>query len=226
MNLRQKIDICKSCQNCKRGRQGIVCGLTNEKPAFENDCPNYILNEEAVVEEKPILPFFQAIKDFYEDRFDYEFRATRSSFLWAQLYLLLARVLIIAVAIAICVVTQNGSSLIYGICALQAFAVFHVRAITTLWIRRSHDVGISGWFSLPAMFIDISGFGYLALTHLMQVAYYSVAYSSVVFYNYEGITSSPVADGFIIIAIVLLLSSIAFIPGQKRDNKYGKYPVV
>ena len=114
-------------------------------------------------------------------------------------------------------ITANAAFVIFGIVALDAFAALNVRTITTLWIRRSHDIGISGWFSLPAIFVDLSGFGYLAL---IQVAFSSNNY------NYEGITSSPVADGFIIIAFVLLLSSIAFIPGQKRDNKYGKYPVV
>ena len=218
MNLIQKIDICKSCQNCKRGRQGIVCGLTEEKPTFEKDCPNYVVGKEAVSAKKNSMsPFFQAIKDFYEDRYDYEFRTTRSNFWWVQLYLLLARVVICAVSIFLAGITANAAFVILGILALEAFAALNVRAITTLWIRRSHDIGISGWFSLPAIFVDLSGFGYWALI--------LVAFSSNN-YNYEGITSSPVADGFIIIAFVLLLSSIAFIPGQKRDNKYGKYPVV
>ena len=163
-------------------------------------------------------PFFQAIKDFYEYRYDYEFRTTRSNFWWVQLYLLLARVVICAVTIFLAGITANAAIVILGILALEVFASFNVRSITTLWIRRSHDIGISGWFSLPAIFVDLSGFGYWALILL-------VAFSSNN-YNYEGITSSPVADGFIMIAFVLLLSSIAFIPGQKRDNKYGKYPVV
>ncbi len=218
MNLRQKIDICKSCQNCKRGRQGIVCGLTDEKPTFEKDCPNYVVDEEAVSAKKNSMsPFFQAINDFYEDRYDYDTRTTRSNFWWVQLYLLLVRVVICAVTIILARITADATNLILGIMALDAFATFNGRAITTLWIRRSHDIGISGWFSLPAIFVDLSGFGYCAL---MLVALSSNKY------NYEGITSSPVADGFIIIAFVLLLSSIAIIPGQKRDNKYGKYPVV
>lgn len=216
MNLRQKIDICKSCQNCKRSRQGIVCGLTDEKPTFEKDCPNYVVGEEAVSAKKNSMsPFFQAINDFYEDRYDYEFRTTRSNFWWVQLYLLLAKVVICAVTFFLAKITADATFVIFGIWVLRVFGLFHVQAITTLWIRRSHDIGISGWFSLPAILVDLSG--YSALT---KVPFYSIIY------NYEGITSLPVADGFIIIAFVLLLSSIAFIPGQKRDNKYGKYPVV
>lgn len=219
MDLRQKIDICKSCQNCKRGRQGIVCGLTDEKPTFEKDCPNYVVGKEVVSAKKNSMsPFFQAINDFYKDRYDYEFRTTRSNFWWVRLYLLLARVVICAVTIFLAGITANAAIVIFGIVALDAFAAFNARAITVLWIRRSHDIGISGWFSLPAIFVDLSGFGYWALIFVFM------AFSSNN-YNYEGITSSPVADGFIIIALVLLLSSIAFIPSQKRDNKYGKYPV-
>ncbi len=49
-----KIDVCKKCKKKKLDlKQGILCGLTNEKPNFEKSCPNFD-NDEAIKELKDI----------------------------------------------------------------------------------------------------------------------------------------------------------------------------
>lgn len=53
MELSQKIVFCKRCE--KKGfnaQLGVVCSLTNEKPAFETTCPDFILDEK---EEKRVV---------------------------------------------------------------------------------------------------------------------------------------------------------------------------
>jgi len=43
MELKQKLIFCKQCQHKKLDTQvGIVCGLTNNKPDFEETCPSYL----------------------------------------------------------------------------------------------------------------------------------------------------------------------------------------
>ncbi|WP_269240285.1 hypothetical protein [Flavobacterium limnophilum] len=48
MEPEQRFDICKICQNKKYYNFEIICSLTKEKPAFENNCENYIEDKEAV----------------------------------------------------------------------------------------------------------------------------------------------------------------------------------
>lgn len=44
--IMSKNDICKKCKKKKLDlKQGILCGLTNEKPTFENSCPNFDKDE-------------------------------------------------------------------------------------------------------------------------------------------------------------------------------------
>ncbi len=41
-----KIDLCKKCTKRKFDtQQGIICGLTNEKPIFEDNCPDFEIDE-------------------------------------------------------------------------------------------------------------------------------------------------------------------------------------
>jgi hypothetical protein len=41
-----KLDFCKKCKKRKLDlKQGIVCGLTNEKPTFEDKCPDFVSDE-------------------------------------------------------------------------------------------------------------------------------------------------------------------------------------
>ena len=47
-----KIDVCKKCKKKKFDlKQGILCGLTNEKPTFEDSCPDFD-NDETIKEYK------------------------------------------------------------------------------------------------------------------------------------------------------------------------------
>lgn len=40
--IMSKIDLCKKCKKKKFDlKQGIICGLTDEKPTFESSCPSY-----------------------------------------------------------------------------------------------------------------------------------------------------------------------------------------
>ncbi|WP_298513406.1 hypothetical protein [uncultured Kordia sp.] len=40
--MNNQIELCKVCANRKfSSSQGIVCGLTDQKPAFINNCPDY-----------------------------------------------------------------------------------------------------------------------------------------------------------------------------------------
>ena len=42
MEMEEKIKICKICKNKSfSDEKGIVCGLTGEKPTFENECPDF-----------------------------------------------------------------------------------------------------------------------------------------------------------------------------------------
>jgi hypothetical protein len=46
MEMEEKIKICKICKNKKFTEdKGIVCGLTNEKPAFEDECPDFKIDQ-------------------------------------------------------------------------------------------------------------------------------------------------------------------------------------
>lgn len=61
-----KIEVCKKCTNQKFDRdQGIVCGLTGQKPTFEKSCPDYNPTEAALFKEQtkaPIKPNQQRAK--------------------------------------------------------------------------------------------------------------------------------------------------------------------
>ena len=47
MSSSSPLDICKICQNRSFSKaQGIVCGLTKEKPNFQDSCPDYLLDED------------------------------------------------------------------------------------------------------------------------------------------------------------------------------------
>jgi len=42
MQLKQRLEICGSCTNRKMDRErGLLCTLSNDKPAFEAMCPSY-----------------------------------------------------------------------------------------------------------------------------------------------------------------------------------------
>lgn len=44
-----QIEVCKRCTNREISRtEGILCGLTHQKPTFENECPDYIADEKQI----------------------------------------------------------------------------------------------------------------------------------------------------------------------------------
>ncbi len=46
MKVKDKINYCRVCENRKTDyERGIVCGLTDEKPTFEDSCPDFIIDE-------------------------------------------------------------------------------------------------------------------------------------------------------------------------------------
>jgi len=54
MTTEEKLKICKICQNKSfSNEKGLICGLTNEKPDFENECPHFILNPNEVSSSSP-----------------------------------------------------------------------------------------------------------------------------------------------------------------------------
>ena len=56
MDLSEKIKKCKTCKNHKWNEsRGILCGLTNLKPTFEEDCESYIADEVAIAKTKQSL---------------------------------------------------------------------------------------------------------------------------------------------------------------------------
>ena len=53
MTPEEKIKICAMCKNRKMSMQkGIVCGLTGEKPQFEESCESFIVDEKVLLEEQ------------------------------------------------------------------------------------------------------------------------------------------------------------------------------
>jgi Na+/melibiose symporter-like transporter len=45
----EELEICKRCKNREISRtEGILCGLTHEKPNFENECPDYSPDEKQI----------------------------------------------------------------------------------------------------------------------------------------------------------------------------------
>lgn len=51
----ERIKICKTCQRrCLHKDLGLICGLTDQKPTFENECPDYLVDEIAVERQKGV----------------------------------------------------------------------------------------------------------------------------------------------------------------------------
>lgn len=49
----QQLDLCKQCVNRTVSRsEGILCGLTDAKPDFEDHCPDYLVDEAQLKRQK------------------------------------------------------------------------------------------------------------------------------------------------------------------------------
>ena len=63
-----KIELCKKCKNRKFDfKRGILCGLTDEKPTFEINCPHFE-KDETVKEYKEFKKEWQ-ISPYIEEAF-------------------------------------------------------------------------------------------------------------------------------------------------------------
>lgn len=55
LNEKERLEFCAKCTNRNFDpKQGIVCGLTGIKPAFEMSCPDYVLDPKALVQHGPM----------------------------------------------------------------------------------------------------------------------------------------------------------------------------
>lgn len=60
-----QLEFCKKCVNKSfSSSQGVVCGLTKEKPTFLTTCPDYVKDEK---EERRIIQREAAMADEYVD---------------------------------------------------------------------------------------------------------------------------------------------------------------
>ena len=47
LELSDKLQYCKLCENYKFGESGIICSLSNEKPTFQKTCENFTISQSA-----------------------------------------------------------------------------------------------------------------------------------------------------------------------------------
>ena len=85
-----------------------------------------------------MVSFKNAIKNFYCKAFDFKSRATRAEYWWAELYCI-----IIFLVLAGTVELVEHSNFLSGICLITL--LFHIIAKLSLFVRRVHDLGKSGW---------------------------------------------------------------------------------
>jgi hypothetical protein len=52
MELHQRIEICSTCTLRRFSDNGIVCGLTKEKPVFNLNCPDYEVDEKQLAKKR------------------------------------------------------------------------------------------------------------------------------------------------------------------------------
>lgn len=45
MEMNQRLEACRTCQLKMFSPQGLVCGLTSQKPTFNDTCPDYVEDE-------------------------------------------------------------------------------------------------------------------------------------------------------------------------------------
>ena len=57
MKIKDKNNYCRICQNYNMDYdRGLLCGLTDEKPAFEKKCPSFVIDEknaERLIDREP-----------------------------------------------------------------------------------------------------------------------------------------------------------------------------
>lgn len=129
MDLSDKIKICANCKKSKRDIQrGIICGLTNEKPAFENTCPSLDIDEKESAKTKKIIK--EARKN--------EISGSLSFFLWVIIGLFST----IEITSSILTVYSLGFRLYFIIGNLISF-ITAVYCIASFYKQKNNSVAIA-----------------------------------------------------------------------------------
>lgn len=134
----KKIEVCKKCSNRKFDREkGIVCGLTNLKPAFEQTCPSFEQDQNISIEQKkhlkPNIHRAKAATMLILIIFALEFISLTSSYLQYNLLQNAANGIVITTEEA----TSNDTrEQIIGIIYIIAYIISGVTFI--LWFRRAY----------------------------------------------------------------------------------------
>jgi hypothetical protein len=65
MNLDHQLKFCKLCVNQKYGSEGIVCGLTQQKPTFTDKCLEFIPSEKEInkIHERTTDPAWEGVQE-------------------------------------------------------------------------------------------------------------------------------------------------------------------
>ena len=64
MEMSDKIKVCSTCKNREFNPScGTVCSLTKEKPSFEDECDNYVADEEQLSKEASKVEVFEEEKN-------------------------------------------------------------------------------------------------------------------------------------------------------------------
>lgn len=65
MNLNHQLKFCKLCVNQKYGSDGIICGLTQQKPTFEDKCPEFVPSEKEInkIHDRHVDPAWEGVEE-------------------------------------------------------------------------------------------------------------------------------------------------------------------
>ena len=152
-----------------------------------------------------MVSFFEAVKSFYSNAYNFSGRATRAEYWWAMAHLLFVAVSIIIVYFVFgdvfklmgvslkCGLTGNEAHKAAWLMSLLFIPILYLISLIvpclSLVFRRLHDIGITAW-----VYLILFGLGYFSI-----------------------ITSY-------VSTIVLL--ALMILPGDKKDNRYGVNPYV
>lgn len=181
------------------------------------------------INEKGMVSFGQAFKDFWLGYIDFRGRSTRAGYWWAQLALCLIYAVVMLIMMITMVVSDSISALsIFGIMLLGLFTLAILVPSLALSVRRLRDTGIQSKTILGLYLV------FFALSYTMAMLSYSSIISSVInqfsygthetmpmMMNY---VSSPLLT-FITILISLFISVCTVLPtGMFATN--SKNPVL
>lgn len=100
------------------------------------------------------MTFIESIKTCFRKYFDFKGRATRSEFWWFQLF----NLSVFGVAVFFDGLLGYGFSEEFTPVASTS-ELFFLMPVLAVTCRRLHDLGFSGWFQIPAVFLYIDYLG-------------------------------------------------------------------